>query len=123
MKKRKIFPLFTLCVVCGKHGRFTGGPRMIPIEVASKSAAYAFRDGHRDNPDVADMGIFTSMILKSAMAEDEALVDPLLRDQIATWNEAARATNRSDLFALCDFHDYVGLLGPKAVTRLTSQSN
>ena len=108
---------FVLCATCGRHGRFVGGPRgAYATEVASKETAYRIIDAafQADALSGVDAGVHATVILQSALAEKEDDADPALRAHVATWNEAAAATNRPDLFALSDFHDYVRLLGTPA---------
>ncbi|MFA5854284.1 MAG: hypothetical protein WC866_04325 [Patescibacteria group bacterium] len=115
---------FTLCVKCGKHGRFVGTPNDIPVEVGSKCIAFALlelamRSGALSEDKLRSLMlvIYHSRMSDVEDASDidgqdgsETCVDLKLREHIATWNEAAAVTNCLGQFAQSDFHDYVEML-------------
>lgn len=115
---------FTLCEKCGMHGRYVGGPNDIPVEVCSKSLAYALLDaavGHGVLRSEEMRGMMLR-ILNSKMADvetaqdadgqdgSETWADEKLREHVEIWNQAAAATNDPAQFARSDFHAYVALL-------------
>jgi hypothetical protein len=115
---------FTICVKCGKHGRFVGTPNDIPVEVGSKCIAFALLDLAARSSALSGDAMRSLMLLiyHSSMADvedasdidgqdgGESCIDLKLREYIAMWNEAAAATNDPGRFAQSDFHDYVELL-------------